>query len=281
MVPGTSRMDRGGAFCHHGAMARIPTHPSADRAGRRARSGSVTRSLLPLALALVLLGGAAFSIDMPVADWFKGGEWPSGMPKLLIEVADEIARLVTMSEVAAHTVSVAVILALVLALDDGLAWPSGLRGRGRGSARAPLPAAQAAFGRMLGATVTGGILADLLKLCVERIRPRVTDFAAHASVWDTFRESIVETVTGSRSNIQSFPSGHSALAAGLAAALAWRYPRAWRFFALFAAMAAGQRVMSSAHFPSDICFGAALGLAGAAWWLRGAAADGGEEADSV
>ena len=249
---------------------------------RQALSRRVARALLPLAGVLALLGSAAFAIDMPVADWFKDGAWPAWMPKLLVEVADEVGRLVTMSEVAAHTVSVGVILSLVLALDRGLAWPRGLAASlRRGPTRIPLPTDQALFGRMLGATVTGGISTDLVKLLVERIRPRVTDFTLHASVWDTFRESIVDTVTGSRSNIHSFPSGHSAMAAGLAAALSWRYPRARGFFATFAIMAAGQRVMSSAHFPSDICFGLALGLAGAAWWLRGAAADGGVGSDSV
>lgn len=249
---------------------------------RRTLARRVTRALLPLSGLLGTLGSAAFAIDMPVADWFKDGSWPGWMPKLLVDVAEEVGRLVTMSEVAAHTVSVGVILALVLALDRGLAWPTGLRASlRREPGRRTLPPDQARFGRMLGATVSGGIVTDLVKLVVERIRPRVTDFSLHASVWDTFRESIVDTITGSRSNIHSFPSGHSAMAAGLAAALSWRYPRARWFFATFATMAAGQRVMSSAHFPSDVCFGLAIGLAGAAWWLGGTTADGGAETDSV
>lgn len=254
---------------------------SLSEAERLTLSRRVVSVLLPLAGLLTLLGLAAFAIDMPVADWFKDGVWPGWMPKLLVKVADEVGRLVTMSEVAAHTVSVGVILALVLALDRGLAWPRNLRmSRRQGHHLTPLPTDQALFGRMLGATVTGGIATDVVKLFVERIRPRATDFTLHASVWDTFRESIVDTVTGSRSNIHSFPSGHSAMAAGLAAALSWRYPRARWFFATFALMAAGQRVMSSAHFPSDICFGLAFGLIGAAWWLKqappaGAGGDGG------
>ena len=126
----------------------------------------------------------------------------------------------------------------------------------------------------------GGITTDVIKVFVERVRPRAADFAVQVSVWDGFRDSIIEGVTGSRSNIHSFPSGHSAMAAGLAAALAWRYPRARWFFALFAAMAMAQRVVSSAHFPSDVLFGAAIGLAGAAVFLGGAA-DGGARGDSV
>lgn len=239
------------------------------------------RSLLALAAILAGLGLAALVVDVPVARWFKDGQWPAGMPKMARDVADECHRLVTMSEVVAHTASVAVILALVLALDPALAWPKALRlGRARGNARPALPPAQRAYGRILGATFAGGITTDVIKLFVERVRPRAADFAVQASVWDGFRESIVAGVTGSRSNIHSFPSGHSAIAAGLAAALAWRYPRARGFFAVFAAMAMAQRVVSSAHFPSDVCFGAAIGLAGAACFLRGAD-DGGARGDSV
>jgi membrane-associated phospholipid phosphatase len=225
--------------------------------------------LLPLAAALTLVGTAALFVDVPVARWFKTGTWPAALPRVLIEVADEIHRLVSLSEVVAHTASVAVILALVLALDPGLEWPARLGAAlwKRDGTRRPLPAAQAAFARMLGATVTGAIGTDIVKLCVARVRPRAADFSLQASVWDSFSQMFVATVTGSRSNIQSFPSGHSAMAAGFAAALAWRYPRGRRFFALFALMAMAQRVVSSAHFPSDTCFGAALGLAGAALFL--------------
>jgi undecaprenyl-diphosphatase len=57
------------------------------------------------------------------------------------------------------------------------------------------------------------------------------------------------------------------MAAGLAAALSWKYPRAAWFFAALAIAAATQRVATSAHYPSDVLLGAALGLAGAAVFL--------------
>ncbi|NBV44480.1 MAG: phosphatase PAP2 family protein [Planctomycetia bacterium] len=59
-------------------------------------------------------------------------------------------------------------------------------------------------------------------------------------------------------------------AAGLAAALSHRYPRGAVLFVAFATLAALQRVSSSAHYPSDICFGAAVGCVGAALplWLE-------------
>ena len=51
---------------------------------------------------------------------------------------------------------------------------------------------------------------------------------------------------------------------GLAAALAWRYPRGAPLFIFLAAATALQRVVSSAHYPSDTTFGAAVGLVAAA-----------------
>ena len=223
--------------------------------------------LLRMAAVLVSLGIAALAVDVPVAAWFKDGAWPAAMPEVLVKIAGEIHRLVTLSEVIGHTVSVLVLLGLVAALDGTLAWPM-WREPAFGRPSRQLTPQQATFARFLGATFTGGILTDIIKLLVDRVRPRAVDFVSHSSVWDSFNESVVATITGSRSNINSFPSGHSAIAAGFAAALAWKYPRGRIYFAIFAAMAASQRIVSSAHFPSDACFGAALGLVGASLFLR-------------
>lgn len=224
-------------------------------------------ALLRMAAVLVSVGIAALAIDVPVAAWFKDGAWPAAMPEVLVKIAGEIRRLVTLSEVIGHTVSVVVLLGLVAALDGTLAWPVWRAPAFGRPSRQPTPQ-QATFARFLGATFTGGILTDIIKLLVDRVRPRAADFATHGSVWDSFNDAVIATITGSRSNINSFPSGHSAIAAGFAAALAWKYPRGRIFFAIFALMAASQRIVSSAHFPSDACFGAALGLIGASLFLR-------------
>ena len=121
---------------------------------------------------------------------------------------------------------------------------------------------------MIAAGTTGGLLADGVKLIVDRVRPRAADLALHSSALDTFAEAAVAAVTGSRADINSFPSGHAAVAAALAAALSWHYPRGSVLFWLFALSASLQRVATSAHFPSDICCGAAVGLLGAAIFLR-------------
>jgi len=248
------------------APPRAAATPSTSTVAAADRPASVA-TLLRCAAVLVPLGIASLAVDVPVAAWFKDGAWPAAMPEVLVKIAGEIRRLVTLSEVIGHTVSVVVLLGLVAALDGTLAWPLWRAPAFGRPSRQPTPQ-QATFARFLGATFTGGILTDIIKLLVDRVRPRAADFVTHGSVWDSFKEEVIATITGSRSNINSFPSGHSAIAAGFAAALAWKYPRGRIYFAVFAVMAASQRIVSSAHFPSDACFGAALGLIGASLFLH-------------
>lgn len=103
--------------------------------------------------------------------------------------------------------------------------------------------------------VCGGA-ANLLKGTVNRERPHSFENAE-------FIPRAVETfgaVPGSfgESALQSFPSGHTATAVGLAIALSRLYPKGWPLFTCYAALAAGQRVASGAHFVSDTLAGAAV-----------------------
>jgi membrane-associated phospholipid phosphatase len=59
-------------------------------------------------------------------------------------------------------------------------------------------------------------------------------------------------------NLQSFCSGHTATAVGLAISLSFFYPRGRWLFALFAALAATQRLESQAHYLSDTFAAAAV-----------------------
>lgn len=231
-----------------------PLRPSADATPERClpATGWSPRALLPAAAVLVLLGLLALTIDLPVAAWCKSG----GVPK-------ELLRYLNLCEVFAHTMGAAALLVTALVLDPGLAFPA----IGWPAVRWPTfqpSVAQERMARMIGATACGGLVVDLVKLCVSRARPRATDLASHASAFTTF--GLVPGM-GRHSDGHSFPSGHAAVACGLCAALAWRYPRGRWLFLGFAASAALQRVATSAHYPSDICFGAALGLLGAALFL--------------
>jgi len=180
---------------------------------RAAADGSQRRFLAALAALLVFLGVAALAIDLPVASWCKTGRIPR-----------ELLRIMNFSEVFAHTTGVVALMLTALTLDPGLRFPSFRWPALRWPSFQPtLP--QERLARMICATATGGLLVDAIKLMVTRVRPRAADLASQASVLGTFGDAALKAVTGSRSDFHSFPSGHAAVAAGFAAALAWRYPR--------------------------------------------------------
>jgi len=213
------------------------------------------RRYLRAASVLAILGAAAFFIDLPVAEWCKAGRVPK-----------DLLRLLNLAEVFAHSAGAACILVTALFLDRGLRFPSFRWPAVRWPSFKP-SAAQERMARMICTTATGGLIVDVIKLLVDRIRPRAADLGSQASALGTFGDAALAAASASHSDYNSFPSGHAAVATGLAAALAWRYPRGALLFGAFAASASLQRVATSAHYPSDICLGAALALVGAAIFL--------------
>jgi hypothetical protein len=106
------------------------------------------------------------------------------------------------------------------------------------------------------------MLANAVKMCVARYRPHA--LAEQEYVWQTFAGVFPVVTSGNwraalESPIQSFPSGHTATAAGLAIGLAWLYPHGARWFFLLALFASLQRICFNAHYLSDTL--AAAGLA--------------------
>jgi membrane-associated phospholipid phosphatase len=190
------------------------------------------RTLYLLAVIFAVLSGAALAIDLPVIRLLDQHSVPG-----------DLRKLVTLAEVFAHGIGAACILLTVYVLD----W------RHR---RRVLRIAACAFG--------AGMLANLGKFTIARYRPRVwDDEGPWGSVWDTFCGWLPAltgspSYEGSSSDIQSFPSGHTAVAVGLAIGLSRCYPQGRWLFASFAVLAAFQRIQSTAHFPSDTLAGAAL-----------------------
>ena len=116
--------------------------------------------------------------------------------------------------------------------------------------------------RLVGAIVASDIVAAFFKSLVVRFRPRFffhEDFTGHTqTVWQSFDGmEMLKSVFG---DTASFPSGHSAVAWSLALVLGWLYPQGRWFFIFLAIMVMIQRVLSSAHFPSDTFAGAAIGI---------------------
>jgi membrane-associated phospholipid phosphatase len=99
----------------------------------------------------------------------------------------------------------------------------------------------------------GGIT-DGIKSLIERPRPAIV-----AGVpLDT-----TDSVFG-KSQLQSFPSGHTTTAFALATSLALIYTHARGYFFLLAMLVGLQRVITQAHYPSDVLVGAMIGMLGAA-----------------
>lgn len=144
----------------------------------------------------------------------------------------DLRRLVQLTEVFAHATGVGMILVTLWVLD-----------RDR---RFFIP-------RVATLAFLPGIVANVVKLLVARQRPASFDLDGAAS-------SSFIGVPGNAglSEFQSFPSGHTATAVGLAIALSSLYPRGRFLFAIFALLAAAQRVLFDAHFLSDTLVSAGI-----------------------
>jgi membrane-associated phospholipid phosphatase len=186
------------------------------------------RFLMGAACFLAAAAVAVLSIDMPVARWAAA----DGFRRL-----GDLDSLIVWSEVFAHGAGVGVILLLVAVL-----YPARVR---------CLP-------RLALLSLGAGLAANVAKLLFARIRPHGAELGGTALA--TFDGTMFPT----SSMHQSFPSGHTAAAVGLAVGLAWLYPRGRWMFAAFAAMAAAQRWSNRDHFVSDTCAGAAIAMVVAA-----------------
>ena len=111
-----------------------------------------------------------------------------------------------------------------------------------------------------------GLAADVVKMCILRIRPYDLPSDFHGPVWNTFGQWW--PLLSSLSRQQSFPSAHTATACGLAAALVWLYPNGRWLFPLLAVLVGCQRVASGMHYPSDVLAGAATGCLAAVFFLH-------------
>jgi membrane-associated phospholipid phosphatase len=105
---------------------------------------------------------------------------------------------------------------------------------------------------MLGSPVLAGLLCEVMKLLIRRLRPDVD-----AGQW-VFRPWSVHTFSSAG---LSTPSSHTMVAFGAATMMARMYPRARWVFYVMAWGCAVTRMLSRAHYLSDVTFGALLGWA--------------------
>lgn len=202
----------------------------------------LAQRLVMLAAVLGLLAAVVLPWDLVVARYFHVHPWPG-----------DLARTVQLAEVFGYGGTVVLILLTVAILDE------------RGPRAAVLPTMTAA---------AGGLISNLAKLLVARLRPHQLDWDAsdlHTFVGWLPLLHLDRLGRPYGSGLQSFPSGHAATAAGLAIGLACLYPRGRWWFAGLAVLAGVQRLTAQAHYLSDVLAGFALGsLAAAACLAAGA-----------
>lgn len=179
-----------------------------------------------LAALFLLAGLLATPLDLPVARTCEAHELPG-----------EFRKVLQLSEVFAHGAGVVFILATIWFVQR-------LR--------------LGAMLRMVACSFGAGLLADVFKLFVWRVRPARFDLDGH--VLDTF-QGFLPWLSGPLENAfnwgqTSLPSGHVAVAVGLATVLGAMYPRGRYWFYVLAVLVAIQRIVVGAHFLSDVLWGA-------------------------
>ena len=105
-----------------------------------------------------------------------------------------------------------------------------------------------------------GLFASLLKVFVVRVRPIYLEEATLSSLVCGFVDPAAFQIPGEGYPVQSFPSGHTATAVGLAIGLAWRYPQATWLFISMAVLTAAERVMHRAHYVSDTLLSTSIAM---------------------
>lgn len=178
-------------------------------------------------LALFVLGTAAiFFVDESIAVY----DFPRSAPRQLMAVVNH-------AEVFGNGMGVVFFLAAVWTLD---------------------PARRRMLPRLACASWGAGIAANVVKLCITRVRPYRWLETGADSIGEQFGAWF--PLIDNPSMYQSFPSAHTATAVGLALGLTALYPRGGKLFGLLAALVALQRAAGDMHYVSDTLFAAGLAL---------------------
>lgn len=118
-------------------------------------------------------------------------------------------------------------------------------------------------GFIMGSVLIGGVVSELMKLVIGRERPITGDVYQGAYVFKPFGQAFVDG-----GNL-GMPSSHTAVAFAGAGAMSLLFPGVRPLVLLLACGCALTRLMSGAHWLSDVYIGVVVGLVSAAWlWSR-------------
>ena len=191
------------------------------------------KKFLWLSILFIAVTLLAIPFDISIAQFFRAKRLPG-----------ELRTLVSFAEVFAHGLGVAAVLAVIFV---------GMEQRRR-------------ILRVIMCAAVPGIIASFAKVIVGRQRPNsLKDLPDHVSesfvgFFPAFTQHAGEVGKLFDRAVQSFPSGHSAVAVGLAIGLSWLFPRARFCFYLIATLAICQRLDSGAHYLSDTLASTALAI---------------------
>ncbi|MBV8888680.1 MAG: phosphatase PAP2 family protein [Alphaproteobacteria bacterium] len=198
------------------------------RAGIRLSGSPAGRLALWAAAVVVIEAIAMIAVDRPLA-WFLHARDPD-----VHSAFEAIGRL-------GLAYPYLVLFGLAYA---GLRWGGELPGLRPAAASlrraAPVP------GFLFAALAASGLVVDVLKVACGRTRPKLLFGGG----------SFDFTWLGLRADHWSFPSGHAATVAALMTALWCLWPRHLLFYILLGAIIAASRVVTGAHYLSDVVMGA-------------------------
>jgi membrane-associated phospholipid phosphatase len=170
----------------------------------------------------------------------RAHEFASGLPPWLVDVFYEITDFGRSGWILAPVGGLIALIAL-------LASPALDR-----MSRAVLAVAVARLGYVFIAVGLPGLVGTIVKRWIGRLRPSAQGpFAYEPFSW--------------RPDYASFPSGHATTAFAALVAFGAIFPRARPLLWTYALLIAVSRVVVTAHYPSDVIAGAALGGFGALW----------------
>ncbi|QEG21827.1 phosphatase PAP2 family protein [Mariniblastus fucicola] len=188
---------------------------------------------IAIGIALLVLAALLSRFDVSIVNAADPAEWPG-----------DLKRLFALSELFAHTFGIVLIIFGIWHLS---------------------PDRRKFIPRLIACAFFPSVTAQIIKLCVARHRP--TTFLDDSLV-PQWPGSTDVTWLGAGSDVamnvqyatQSFPSAHAAIVCGMAIGLSFVYPHGRKLFFAVAVIAAIQRVIFFAHWPSDVAVGASLGF---------------------
>ncbi len=188
---------------------------------------------IAIGISLLLLGTLLSRFDVAIIAAADPEHWPG-----------DIKRMFKLSEIFAHGFGVALVIYAVWNLS---------------------PERRKFIPRLISCAVFPPVTAHMIKLVVARNRPTTY---LNEDLVPNWPESADPSWLGAGASVawnthystQSFPSAHAAIVCGLAIGLSYVFPHGRRLFLAVAFIAAVQRVIFFAHWPSDVAVGAALGF---------------------